>query len=492
MNINKNIIIAFGALVLAVFAIISSFGGGGSVIAALTLRLIPMLMILSLLSKKLGYSILAISVCFIDFVKRLMILDSSISSKDIGYILVVPAAITIALSLPAIGRLIMNRRNNHNVYRLFLVVVAFNFVACLGLVLSGDIDTRGIQQTMNIAVFAHLVWLVPFLYREGWTRKQLVGPFLISGIIVAVYGVYQAIFGITSLEFDYIMSGHTMLIIEWRETWMRPFSTLSSVHGYSMTMAILFWMVSYTRKISFKKVFWAMLMLLVCGAVMSSMVRTAWLAWGLVLPLAFLLRQRYCIPVLYSGVVLVFTGLVLFSGLILHDLDSYQDRVEAVAGYSNTKLGRVAQVSTYSERLQGFDNFKNNPEMRTLFGYKGDTEAEELKSHDPLTSSMRDYGVIPVLLGLIVLSLIFQRVLVSLRSVLDIECKKRCALLLALSLSVMLTSLVSGGHLTVSPINVYWYLILGIYFVELLRCKENRESEESECFPDGVNQNTMT
>lgn len=463
----------FTALVIGVISVYAGLSlvsalssNSASVISGAVVRLLPLFAIVAIVVPKAGIGLLAITTCSADLLKRLMVLDGQISTVDIAKVLLLPPVLMTGLILGGLIQCLTNAKRP--VILLLIFSVLWNVVLLSKLMLAGSMENREIQAFINEAIYVHLIWLIPhWILTLGWNKSDVIRPFFVGGILVCLYGLWQVFFGITDMEYEYIMSGRTSLIHEWRPTWMRPFSTLSSVHGYSMTTVLVLGLVYYNFQLKVRKIHYLWL-IIISMAVLTSMVRTAWLAAVLLLIFYIVVKWRAGFYLLFTAGVLAFGALLMLAEDIRDDLDFYQDQVEMIAGATDTKIGRMAQVSTYSQRLQGFSNLRNNKDMRRLFGYRGDTESKNLYSHDPITTAVRDYGLIPVgalAVGLFfIIKYLFRRIII-LR---DKKKKNKCAFLLALPIAVMASGSISGGHMGVSPINTFWCVIVGLLCVELI------------------------
>jgi hypothetical protein len=78
-----------------------------------------------------------------------------------------------------------------------------------------------------------------FLFADVTSVQRLLGFTLLIYMPVALYGIWQQLFGLTNFEIDYLKSGFTMDVGLLDDVRLRLFSTLNSPHALSVVMAML-------------------------------------------------------------------------------------------------------------------------------------------------------------------------------------------------------------------------------------------------------------
>lgn len=470
------------------FVVTSIFGGGRNALSGAIWGLFPICVIASLVSQKLQWFLLISLACFGDLLKRILILYGNFNFTDISAPLSLAPAILFLIIVVSLHPLFRSSRTSNRYVFIFLGCLAWAGFSTISLLKTG-LSAQSVQVLVNGAGYLNLCWVVPLALRYKSISVQDLLNIVLGCLFVAIlYGLWQSVFGITRFEEDYILSGFTTLINHYNGRWMRPFSTFSSIHAYSIVTLLAVSGVIINSKVRsleglrVKKIQNILLFILFFAAMIIGLGRAAWLGFAVTLVMALAIRRMSTTIISYGVGLVGLVALVVFSGAILENLDDYQKVSEEIGGYSNTRTGKAIQVSSYSDRLQGFNNIIENSEMRTAFGVKGYEGDRRMYSHDPITTALRDHGFVPVIgFGCILFSIIIQ----SHRKIFSIQNSEQkitvCWLVAAVG-GVMVSGALSGDHLHLVPVNLFTWLFCGIAIYYIFEWRN--EGEESPVFTE--------
>ena len=408
---------------------------------------------------------------YLDFFKRLLILAGDVNWNEIIDVLkVAPLTLLGVFVGLVLKRWIEGRFFSRPEWIVFLVV-SFMGLTSLGLAYKETHNLfAAVATTVNGSVYLILLLLIPMLFRTSDEIVSIIQCLQWYFIPVAIYGMTQFFFGLNQFEIEYLKSGYTMTYKELFQEQLRPFSTLNSEHGFSIVMATLFilsftlFLISIKRKNSnmevIKNAFFCSLYLF---AVTFSLVRTAWLMLIMGAILSLLYRGPKSTFILYVLIISSFFSVIIFSKEIYDFLPTIQSMIPL----KSAKENQAFSILTYSERLKSLHNLKSNPQFWTLFG-NSSLQSEERRFgsedfivHDAISQGLIRWGVMGfgffLISGSLILFQIHKRIYSSeTESIKTLGCG-----LVACIVSNLVTGSLSGSHLHIFPINLFFWMIFG-------------------------------
>jgi hypothetical protein len=96
----------------------------------------------------------------------------------------------------------------------------------------------GLQDVANSAAYFPLMLIAGMLFSKPEYVK-LIKFCLIIYIPVALYAIWQQIYGLNDFEINYLQTGYTITVATLDDVKPRPFSTLNSAHALSVMTAVL-------------------------------------------------------------------------------------------------------------------------------------------------------------------------------------------------------------------------------------------------------------
>ncbi|MBM3166249.1 MAG: hypothetical protein FJZ94_02185 [Chloroflexi bacterium] len=409
---------------------------------------------------------------FVDFLKRLQLVFTNPSSLEWNLVLALPDILFLITTTAVVLRRALAGRLTVRVGKTDWWLLAFLVSMLVSVVHSAFPLVVGMSAFKLSGFYVLAYFLAPALItKEGHLRLLLKMTFMLS-TAVALYGLWQQAFGMTSFEERWLIGGYTGLSAETIIYFaFRPFSTLNGPQAYAYYLAIgLILGLAYVRSFVPRnnRGLWYVGAFIIMIALGLSLTRSAILfvvlTWALAK--AFSTERRLRHPVRLA-LLLAFSVVSLVLVLL-----RFGDVIQSMALSSGVPfVQRAFVVGTLGDRLMGWRGVITNPAYWTLLGYGLGTtnftlmhkygSSFDLFSHDEYSDILLEQGVIGVFLfiGFVVLWMrdVYRRIhLVEGRSLKLVGWS-----LFALCFSILVIGLL-GSNLKVSPINVYFWLMAGL------------------------------
>jgi hypothetical protein len=414
-----------------------------------------------------GVYLLIFTTGYLDLAKRLGILSEALSGIDVVVTLALAPVLFVAICGGVLYYNIISRvwLRPWQVGLAVAILVVMAGVFCQAF-LSGGGAAFALKDFANSGVYLLLILVGCFLFADVASVQRLLRFTLLIYAPVAVYGIWQQLFGLTTFEADYLKSGFTIDIGLLDDVRLRPFSTLNSPHALSVVMAMLSIVALVIPLHGPRRAWWQLPVgLILVGGCIASFVRAGWVLFLLALIIWVCSRRRLTTFLMYGTIAAGFTFLFINADPLLQSLD----RIDGILPDSGDVQNQAFRTGTFSDRLISFHNVMSNPTFHTWFGNRDVEELEEGSrenaAHDQIGQILISYGFGGLILfgTALVLGLWFAHLAVFRQR----DRLKRQILLGVLSvvLATILSGMLFGSHLSVFPINVLFYLLVSTMFV---------------------------
>ena len=416
---------------------------------------------LGFIQPKAAVYILVIVCGYLDLLKRCLLLFGQVNMTDVVTVLsVAPLTFAGICCGLLVGRVQQRTLFNPAEFKIFWMTVAIGIVVIAANVRAYGSLGQGLINGANGGAYIPFLLFVGFLFPTLREQRQFLKFILIAFIPVALYALKQAATGFSTFEHMYLISGLTKMIGAADEALIRPFSTLNSAHAFGIVTATLVALSIY--KVATTKngrIFYILLTLLYMGALIPGYQRTAW-AMALGLPVCFVVFRRGSTTAALYG--LTFAGLAMVVAI-----SPWLARNVHLLGFgkqsSSNWISRAGTFDTMFERVKGFENWSRNPEMWSWFGLDqekifGD---DQFMTHDMIGGLLINYGVV----GLVCAGILgFSGLYFAHTRVLQIRNSNDRFLgicYLSILFAILFTGAASGSHLSIFPINFFFWFIAG-------------------------------
>jgi O-antigen ligase len=337
----------------------------------------------------------------------------------------------------------------------------------------------GLQNFANSGSYFPLILIAGILFPKPEDVKRLLKFCLIIYIPVALYAIWQQIFGLSDFEINYLRTGYSATIGLLDDVRPRPFSTLNSVHALSIMTAVLALLAFFIHLKGSTRAAWQIPAgFLFTAACLSSLGRAGWVLFALGVIGWICFRGARTTLVFYGLITAFLVLLMVNADPLLDSLEALQEKVPE--GELNKQTFRIA---TFSDRLYSFRNMVTNPRFHTWFGNRelqnptGDVVAPDELAHDQLTQILVQFGFagLGAFLFLVVgaLWLTHRRVLAQR----DLERRATAIALLTVLTAILYSGMLFGSHLGVFPINVFFAFLVGSLLVCCVQPGDTAASE---------------
>ena len=271
--------------------------------------------------------------------------------------------------------------------------------------------------------------------------------------IWAVWGIKQYFLGFTNLEWFYAETGLSAVASDHMlhgDT--RPFGFGSGVSNFTVIPAYLCYGVWHTlQHRKHRLLFMGCTAILFCG-VLASLQRTMLVVPCLVVAFYFLLQTLRRSAISYALCLGTFILAVFNAEYLLLHLDDINE-VISVDGYWGQNM---LNVGTYEARLHSWLYLKD-PASYSLFGLPESIS----RSHDVITETLANYGVVGVLLAFVIVTFGLWFVQRAVLRVEDPQDRKFAIFMLAVTVPSVGTGIIGGGNFTANPVNLQTWSFFG-------------------------------
>ena len=476
-----------GGMIVALYVAASILMDEGNQLAGLFFYMLLGSALLGVLAPRLSFFLFIIQSAYLDLFKRLMIIAGNVSFTDLFYVLGIAPVTVAGIATGLVARMVFGktRAEGADVRRLVIAVLLNTGLATLTYVKGGGIGGT-VREVANGSSYALLLFIVPLLFSTPDAVARCVRFIVFVYVPVAIYGIYQQFFGFQDFEIDYLRSGLSIEVKLLEGDRVRSFSTLNSATSLAviasslaaLTLSLCMVGRRTQRRLMPDPVAVA-LVLLFLGAWMASTVRVGILLLPVAIAGTYLFRKPGTTRAFYSVLLVAFIALVASSAYLYNNIELWTSQVLEFT-HSDTFAAYMLNMNSYKERLHGFMNVLANPKAYSLFGMEeAIVQDSTFSSHDPLSASLLNYGIVPVALGLTIGGLAlwrFHRVIFNMR---DPTLQFFAASLMANAAGNLAVSMVNGSLLGTFPVNVFFWISLA-FAASLRRTDSQRAGERDE------------
>jgi hypothetical protein len=418
-----------------------------------------------------GLYLLIVATGYLDLVKRLGVLTDSLSELDITVTLAVAPLLMLSICFGVVIRNILERKRLES----WQWVVLALLVACMGAVaiqsFRGDKGfLGGAQSFVNSGGYLPMALITSMILPEPEDSLKVLRFALWVFLPVALYGIWQQIFGFNNFEVRFLESGYTITVGDLDEVRPRPFSTLNSPHTLSVCTAIFAGVALFVPFKGGQRLLWQYPVSLVY---ISGCLATIGRSGIFIMPITlvgWLCFRRKWATCLFYGAIL--GGLIL----LMVNAEPVLDRLGSLEKLlpmndNNDVLTEAFHLGTFSERLMSFHNGLTNPRFHTLFGDPDAAKADDQHSyretvaHDQITQTLVQYGLVGLAISVLITMtglVIAHRAVLRLK---DRTTREVAIALLSILTAVIYSGMMFGSHLGLFPVDFFFAFLVGILVV---------------------------
>ncbi len=468
----SQIVLIISLLILGLIIIQKVLASGGNSIGNLFLYLGIFGFICGVIKPKVTFYGVIVIGFYLDLMKRFLVVETFVSQRDLIQVLALAPITFAGILIGQFLKLIMKEGKiaKQELMVLLLGTAASSTILVLSYVNNGG-SLTALAQGGAQAAYVLATWL-SFYYLK--TRQECLKFFNFTAtafIPVAAYAYWQLIFGYSDIEYDYALSGLTIVqnpLLEGRIEYYRIFSTMSSSGAYGMMAIIVgtYCLVAFKNQIKARVSVTRLYGLLCLASLIPGAGRTGWAMALIILLSNYAFRKKASTVLLYSVASAIL--LILFTaGDSLIEKGGSALSGKAQGAWSE----RALTVGTFTSRTDSIKNWTTDP---TYFSWFGLSEAEKSETfiHDMLGEVYVSYGIVFLVL---VICLIIGILVFSHRAVFKIkslEDRSFVAFVLAVIFSLLFGSIISGGGIRIFPVVFYFWCFVGMVLVTVVRQKK--------------------
>lgn len=425
--------------------------------------------VLGLLAPQKAFYLFILQCACLDMAKRLMIFGGSVSRDDLYYVLGI-APITVAgIALGLVLRVCFGqlRAGKGDFFRLAIAGAIMAVGALIGYRGGGGVS--GMMKTVADGYFySILIFVMPLLFPTAQEIQRLWKVILWLFVPVALYGIYQQLYGFQEFEIDYLSTGLSIEIKQVGSGRVRSFSTLNSPTSLSLicgelaAMALLLVALGKRdRRLGMVAIAGMGLAAIFIGGWLASTVRVGILVVPVALVAYRLFRSARWTVAFYALSFFAFATLVASSSYLLMNVETWTMKIHEWTG-NNEYLANMLDANTYKDRLMGFVNVLGNPSAYSLFGLGEGQQFGDYYNHDPLSSALVKFGAVP--LGAAILMVMPALIYLhhSAMTIKDPGARHLALACLAVAAGSIAVSMVGGNLIATFPGNAFLAMPIGM------------------------------
>jgi hypothetical protein len=487
-------------MMIALWVSMDIFASGGNALGKFYFYILIASFLYGLFSPKKAFFYLLFQTAYLDYFKRLMILDSGVRMFDLYWVLGISPATFAGIALGLIFQLGKSDKLRAGEGKIIVISVLVT-MGLFGLAIAGTgMRGKGLGNVLNSVMYIPCLFVIPRLFSSPEELARMLRFICYLYIPSAAYLIYQSYFGLTWWEHKYLQSGLSIEVRQYNEKVFRCMGTMAGASGatiiYSLIAALLahggLWRWSSANRPSTNSspVLRFCLAIFFAFGAWRTFSRTGWVLGLAALAAMIALDKRSLVIMLYASAAVLMISLFaatpyLLKHKVLNDIDQGNRQEMSAEGQQSS------QLSTLNGRLEGYDDLMSNPRLWTPFGkrFSGNKSAFlQVRSHDFVTDIIVNYGFVPLLVGLFLVG----KVLITLHTrVFNMrESLNKTITITGISvvLGIALGGITSGAIFSVFPQNLFVYMFFGSAIAMILieveaehaAAKESKERFASE------------
>jgi len=440
------------------------FAGGGNELGRLMRWFAIVGGCYGLLAPKSATVVFIVSLFYLDFVKRLLVLWSGTSINDVMVSLGAGPVMIAAICVACTGSIIIKKYKFGGLFD-WLFYLACVLVSVVGFfTIDAEFMERG-KSMMGSALLGMTALACYCIYSNKDDSRKLLKLLVWGALPMAVYTGWQYFTGIAVWEEEYILTGlsptlFNFYVIDGGIEYMRPFSTLNlhpsvgAVSGALFLVSLL--VVSKSAGVSVgagRKVVYFCIGAVFLASMLFAQNRTTFFVPVFFVIFTWSFQRPWRTKLAYFLGVMAFVAIVFNSEYIYDNINILS--MEMTATSMGEKFG---SLGSYQARLTGFKNLLVIENWQPL----GFDEGFEPMSHDPITTLLYRFGYIPLALTLIVSGTVVKWWHTTLFHLEDTQDRAYYTGLTAIIAALLLAGLLYGNLLFVSPVNALFGALIGV------------------------------
>ncbi len=511
INVKAIVSILFGVS-LGLYVMVEVLLARSSSLGQLYLFLAVGAFIFALTNPKPAIYVLLFTTVFIDVFKRMMVIGGNPTLIDVACVLAIPpllvAGTIISVFLSAtVGK---SRMTKDMVYSLIVSVIVV-MITVVGTIQSDEGAGLGsLSGIVNQGFYAFMFFAIPALFPTDEERRKLLHFSFLTFIPAVLYMFWQRKFGYAQFEYDYLMSGLTIEAKNLVESMgqVRCFSTFNGAGTAStlLSVYIIYCFISLRPNNQTPTFFqrfgkWLLAPLFMLAAYFT-IVRTGWFCGIGTLAAFFFLGSSLRAGFGIAAAIFGFCTIVALAPTALKE--NWLSKSEAVlqdivlATTNDPTLQRAVVLGTARDRLQGWANLTQEPDLWQPFGFaasginvKNTQNADFHWGHDALVDALIKFGYVPLSIGMLLAAYMLKKLMGYMYS-LDRKSLafKNTRLCMALAAGILVGAMANGAQFRNFPQNFFFAMWLAIPFAtyqqSMRERKIARQNRSAEALTQGI------
>jgi hypothetical protein len=473
-NAVTSIFMTFAVMILALYVSIDIFASGKNALGQFYFYILIGSFLFGFFSHRKAFYFLLMQTAYLDYFKRLMVLDSGVSQMDLYWVLGISPATFSGIVLALLFQL--GKASKLRPLEGRIIVITLIFMALSAVIVAGGSGGgfRALGNAVNGIIYMAALFVVPRIFAKPGDLHRCMKFIIYLYIPSACYLIYQSYFDLTWWEHLYLQKGLSIEVRQYNEKVFRCFGTMAGASTATVVYSFLsaqlihggLWRYHADGTPRSSAPFLrGLLAVFFAFAAWRTFSRTGWVLGGACLFAYLCLPKRSMVAALYASFALTLVTIIaaapyLLKHQVLNEIDIANKKT------MSEEAGQSTQLATLNGRLEGLYSLVTKSQYWTPFGPKlAGIDVNKVRgtvySHDFLTDILMYYGFVPLLLGLYLVYRVLRllhHVIFTLPSCLE---RELAVLGVGTTLGIALGGMSSGAIFSVFPQNLFVYFYLG-------------------------------
>ncbi len=477
MNGNSSIgsiFLTIGIIVVSLYISLNVFAGGANALGEFYFYIMIGSAIFGLVSPKKAFFYLLFLGVYLDFFKRLMIMDAGIQMTHLFWVLGIAPATFAGIVISVLFNLSKGAplRLGDRSVTLWTILTLLAFFGLAVMINRKNLGGRNAASLVNGLVYIPMLFVVPRLFPGVGELLKLIRVFVYLMVPSAIYLIFQSYLGMTWWEDLYMSSGLSIEARQYGESIFRVPGTMSCAAaatvafslaaGLCLNPAIWRWNLQ-EKATGTMPVLRFLLAFLFAFAAWRTFTRSGWIMGFALVGLLPMLRYKWSTLLIYISGAITAVLLVASAGWLLKN--KILNKLDESHGAVSDEFRQSSRLATMSDRLEGYLELTTNSRIFTPFGARmaglNTAVVSQFQSHNFFSTALIKYGYVPLLSFFVALCVILKKLHSTCFKGRGTASHDVMVVGLGIALTFLMGALVNDAMFVTFPNNVILFLFLG-------------------------------